>query len=127
MVNFLTILLLFLQLIVLVLILLKLHKNDLKDDSFVVSNSMLHEVVDLYSREILQDKVDSLKQQFDLNPRSKTQSIKPYTDARNILLSDAAKEIMKKYISKKCQRDLLKFYTIDGLILTIIAKLKLKG
>ena len=124
MANFLITSLLSLQVIILILILLRLNKLETKENLFVVSNSVLHDTINLYFQTILQEKIEALSSQYDLDPKSKTQAIKAYNESCNLLLSQAAKDIMRNYLSKDCLKILLKFYSIDGLILTIISKLK---
>lgn len=122
--NFSIIFLLLLQAIISILILLTINKKRSKEDLFIMCNSMLHDIIKIYYESILRDRVERLKSQFDLDPKSKTQAFKAYTEAYNSLLSSAAKEIMKNYLSKTCLKILLNYYSVDGLVLIIISNLK---
>lgn len=120
--NYIIYFLLLVQVILLILILIKLKTN--QNDEFVVSNGILLALINFYNDMILQTKLEALRPQFDLDPSSKTQAIKAFNEVYNNLLSDSAKEIMKKYLSKHCLEILLKQYSVDGLALMIISNLK---
>lgn len=122
--NYLIIFFLLTQSVLLLLIFTKFRNLDTKDNDFVISNGIVLALINFYFDMILQDKIDALKLQFDLDPKSKTQSYKAFNDSYNILLANSAKDIMKNYLSKNCLNILLKHYSVDGLALMIISNLK---
>lgn len=116
-----TICLLVIQIVILVLILTRVKS---KDDEFVIANATLVNVVDTYYNMVLIGQVEDLRKLYDLNPESKTNSLKPYTEKYNILLKNCSKEIMTSYLSKNCLSILLKYYSVESLALIIISNFK---
>lgn len=119
--NIFTICLLAIQIVILILILTRVKG---KDDEFVIANATLVNVVDNYYNMILIGQVEELRKLYDLNPESKTNSLKPYTEKYNILLKNCSKEIITSYLSKNCLSILLKYYSVEGLVLIIISNFK---
>lgn len=109
---------------VLLLILLKFDKERIHEDEFVISNTVLNNVMNNYYESILVFKIEELKKNYDLDPSSKTNSIKPFTENYNIMLKDCSKEIITSYLSKNCLSVLLKYYSVESLVLIIISNLK---
>jgi len=103
-------------------ILVKLSKD--KEIEFVISNRVLLEVLDIYKETILTNKINMIRSQYDLNEKSKTNSIQAFEIARNEIVSTAVKDIMKIHLSKKCLNSLLEHYSIEGLGLLITTNLK---
>lgn len=120
--KYLICLFLLVQIILLAMLVFRFRKDD--NDDLVVNESVLMTVINYYYQYILLPKLEPLKAQYDLDPKSKTQAIEAYMKVYNTLLSEAAKEIMKKYLSNNCLKKLLKYYSIDGLVLYIISNLK---
>jgi len=116
-----TICLLIVQIVVLILILTRVKG---KDDEFVIANATLVNVVDNYYNMVLIGQVEELRKLYDLNPESKTNSLKPYTEKYNILLKNCSKEIMTSYLSKNCLSILLRYYSVESLALIIISNFK---
>lgn len=103
-------------------ILVKLSKD--REIEFVISNRVLLEVLEIYKETILTNKINMIRSQYDLNEKSKTNSIQAFEIARNEMISTAVKDIMKIHLSKKCLNSLLEHYSVDGLSLLIITNLK---
>lgn len=101
-------------------------RNTLKKfnkDEFLVNNHLLENIVNTYKDIILEDKQAHLKASHDINPDSKTNSIKLYNAKYNDLLKDSSKEIFRQ-LSKTTLNNLLTYYSKNGLILHIIHLLK---
>jgi hypothetical protein len=103
-------------------ILVKLSKD--RESEFVVNRNVLIDIIELYRESILLSKINSLKVKYDLNEQSKTNSRQAFEKAKNELISETVKEIIKDYLSTECVESLLKHYSIDGLSLLIITHLK---
>ncbi len=91
---------------------------------FVVNYNVLTSVVELYKESILLNKIHVLQMQYDLNEQSKTNSRQAFEKAKNELISETVKVIIKDYLSKECVGSLLRHYSVDGLSLLIITHLK---
>lgn len=81
-------------------------------------------IIELYKETILTNKITVLSLKYDLNPQSKTNSLKAFEIAKKELISESLKEIMKNYLSKKCLKSLIGKYGVDGLGLLILTHLK---
>ena len=103
-------------------ILVKFSKD--RESEFVVNYKVLTDIIELYKESILLNKIHILKQKYDLNEKSQTNSILVFEKAKNVLISETVKEIIKDYLSKECVSSLLRHYSIDGLSLLIITHLK---
>lgn len=95
-----------------------------RESEFVVNRNVLLDVIELYKESILLNKIRMLKIQYDLNEKSPTNSRQAFEKAKNELISETVKEIIKNYLSKECAKSLLQYYNIDGLSLLIITHLK---
>lgn len=95
-----------------------------RESEFVVNYNVLTNVIGLYKESILLSRISVLKQKYDLNEQSKTNSRQAFEKAKNELISETVKEIMKVYLSEECLRSLLRHYSVDGLSLLIITHLK---
>lgn len=91
---------------------------------FVISYNILMNIIELYKETILTNKITVLSLKYDLNPQSKTNSLKAFEIAKKELISESLKEIMKNYLSKKCLKSLIGKYGVDGLGLLILTHLK---
>ena len=91
---------------------------------FVVNYNVLLSVIELYKESILLNKIQTLERKYDLNEQSKTNSRQAFEKAKNELISETVKEIIRDYLSKECVNSLLRHYSIDGLSLLIITHLK---
>ena len=103
-------------------ILVKLSKD--KEIEFVISNRVLLEVLDIYKETILTNKINMIRSQYDLDAKSKTNSIQAFEIARTEMVSTAVKDIMKIHLSKRCLNSLLEHYSVEGLGLLITTNLK---
>lgn len=95
-----------------------------RENEFIVNFNVLTTVIELYKETILISKIHALQIQYDLNDQSKTNSRQAFERAKNELISETCKLIMKDYLSKQCKNSLLKYYGPDGLSLLIITHLK---
>lgn len=95
-----------------------------RGSEFVVNYNVLTSVIELYKESILLNKIHVLQMQYDLNEQSKTNSRQAFEKAKNELISETVKVIIKGYLSKECVSSLLKHYSVDGLSLLIITHLK---
>jgi len=95
-----------------------------RGSEFVVNYNVLTSVIELYKESILLNKIHVLQMQYDLNEQSKTNSRQAFEKAKNELISETVKVIIKSYLSKECISSLLKHYSVDGLSLLIITHLK---
>ena len=95
-----------------------------KESEFVVYYNILVNIIELYKETILTGKINTLRSKFDLNEKSKTNSQSAFERAKNELISETVKEIMKVYLSKECLDRLIKRYSVDGLGLLILTHLK---
>jgi len=95
-----------------------------KESEFVVYYNILINIIELYKETILTGKINTLRSKFDLNEKSKTNSQSAFERAKNELISETVKEIMKVYLSKECLDRLIKRYGVDGLGLLILTHLK---
>jgi len=121
-VNVLICVLLLIQAVLLAMLVFRFRKEE--DSNLIIIEQVLMNIIDYYHQFILLPKLEHLKAQYDLDPKSRTQAIEAYMKIYNDYLADAAKEIMKKYLSDRCLKVLLKYYSVDGLILYIISNLK---
>lgn len=99
-------------------------KQQNSENEFAISLKVLNDTIDLYKESILNPKIMTLRHQYDLDPNSRTNSIKAFQEVLNTLISESAKEIMKNYISNDCYKTLILYYNINGLVLYIITQLK---
>lgn len=95
-----------------------------KESEFVVNYNVLTNVIELYKETILSNKINLLRSKYDLNEKSATNSRQSFEKAKNELIANVVKEIIKDYLSKECLKSLLGHYSIDGLSLLIITHLK---
>ena len=95
-----------------------------KESEFVVYYNILINIIELYKETILIDNINTLRSKFDLNEKSKTNSQSAFERAKNELISETVKEIIKVYLSKECLDRLIKRYGVDGLGLLILTHLK---
>lgn len=95
-----------------------------RESEFVVNYKVMNDIIEIYKEVILSDKINTLRLQYDLNEKSQTNSRRAFETAKNKLISETVKEIIKEYLSKKCLKSLLQHYSIDGLSLLIITHLK---
>lgn len=116
--------LLLLSVLILISWLIASKIQDSKESEFVINYNVLLNIIELYKETILNNKIMILKSQFDLNERSKTNSLQAFEKAKNDLISETVKEILKQYLSDTCRKALLKKYSIDGLSLLILTLLK---
>ena len=72
-----------------------------RGSEFVVNYNVLTSVIELYKESILLNKINILEHKYDLNEQSKTNSRQAFEKAKNELISEVVKEIMKEYLSKK--------------------------
>lgn len=108
--------------IVIWFMIIKYYKD--RGSEFVVNYNVLTSVIELYKESILLNKIHVLQMQYDLNEQSKTNSRQAFEKAKNELISETVKVIIKSYLSKECISSLLKHYSVDGLSLLIITHLK---
>lgn len=115
-----------LQVLLLICICFILIKKQIvnREEQFVICNTLLKTVSDIYYDSVLNGKIETLKTKYDLNPKSRTNSIAAFTEAYNSLLAESAKQIIRNHISKKCLKTLLDYYDMNSVILTIIFYLK---
>jgi hypothetical protein len=95
-----------------------------QESEFVVNYRVLTDVIELYKESILLNKIHTLETLYDLNEKSKTNSRQAFEKAKNELISETVKEIIKDYLSEECVSSLLRHYSVDGLSLLIITHLK---
>ncbi len=95
-----------------------------RENEFVIYFKILTIIIDLYKETILDVKITTLSSQYDLNEKSKTNSLHAFEKVKNELISESIKDIMKNYLSKKCLKILTDRYGINGLSLIILTQLK---
>jgi hypothetical protein len=95
-----------------------------RESEFVVNFNVLTNIIEIYKETILLSKINSLKVNYDLNEKSQTNSRQAFEKAKNELISETVKVIVKEYLSKECVSSLLRHYSVDGLSLLIITHLK---
>ena len=100
----------------------KLSKD--RESEFLVNYKVLETTIELYKESILLSKINMLSSKYDLNEKSPTNSRQAFEKAKNELISETVKEIIKDYLSKECVNSLLRYYSVDGLGLLIITHLK---
>ena len=106
-------------LIVIILIIL-LRKNTTPIEEFNVSLSSLNTILTVYKDNVLIPKIKVLQKEHDLNPESKSNSIKLYEQQKEELISKAVQETFSKFLDKRLVAKLERYYTRDGLILFIV-------
>jgi hypothetical protein len=114
---------LFSFLIIIILFGIIKYFRDLESE-FVINYKVLLEVIELYKESVLLNKIRVLQKQYDLNEQSKTNSRQAFEKAKNELISESVKIIIKDHLSKNCIKSLLNRYNVDGLSLLIITHLK---
>jgi hypothetical protein len=65
-----------------------------------------------------------MEKQYNLDTTSKVNSQVSFEKAKDELVAESTKIIIKSYLSEKCLKSLLRHYNIDGLSLLIITHLK---
>lgn len=124
--TFILLLFLNIELFGLIIILLS-RKNKIKlfnDEEYIVALKNLEYIVNVYKSSFVSIKVEGMKKTFDLNPDSVTNAMKQFQDKLNIIYSEASKDVFKNFINRNHRDTLLKYFTSDSLILTIITLLK---
>ena len=106
-------------LIVIILVIL-LRKNTTPIEEFNVSLSSLNTILTVYKDNVLIPKIKILQKEHDLNPESKSNSIKLYEQQKEELISKAVQETFSKFLDKRLVAKLERYYTRDGLILFIV-------
>ena len=106
-------------LIVIILVIL-LRKNTTPIEEFNVSLSSLNTILTVYKDNVLIPKIKVLQKEHDLNPESKSNSIKLYEQQKEELISNAVQETFSKFLDKRLVAKLERYYTRDGLILFIV-------
>jgi len=101
-----------------------INKLLIKNDEFVINYNILLNTIEVYKETILSGKINMLSSEYDLNQKSKTNSLVAFEKEKNRIISETVKDIMKNYLSKKCFKYLIKMYGIDGLSLLILTHLK---
>jgi hypothetical protein len=113
------------QLILLIIIIfILIRKSGDNDQQFIIANTFLKNVCDIYYDSTLKNKIEEIKKTFDLDPQSRTNSIVAFNKQYNELLAESAKQIVRGYISKNCLKTLLTYYDMNSIILTIVFYLK---
>lgn len=95
-----------------------------RDNSFKLSLTILLDIIETYKINCFDLELEKLKSQYDLNPNSKTNSIKAYSEVKNKLILETAKKILNQYITKDCIKTLTRFYKMDYILLIIVTNLK---
>jgi len=95
-----------------------------RENEFVIYSKILTIIIDLYRDAILIAKITALSSQYDLNEKSKTNSLLAFEKVKNELISESIKDIIKNYLSKRCLKVLKARYGINGLSLVILTQLK---
>jgi len=106
------------------IVFLVIRRSEISEDNFVVNYNVLLNVIEIYKESILTGKISVLQVKYNLDERSAVNSRLAFEKAKNELISEAAKEIMKGYLSDKCLSSLLRHYSVDSLSLLIITHLK---
>ncbi len=123
--NIIIVSLLVIQIIILIILTIKIKRSNVSEsDSFLLYQRILLEIIEDYNTLILLPKIEKLRKEYDLNPKSQTQAVQAYRDAENLLYSEAAKDILKNYLSSRCRKVLIMCYGLDSLILYIVSNLK---
>ena len=110
------------QLIALIVIILiaLLRKNTTPIEEFNVSLSSLNTILTVYKDNVLIPKIKVLQKEHDLNPESKSNSIKLYEKQKEELINNSVQETFSRFLDKRLVAKLERYYTRDGLILFIV-------
>lgn len=127
-VNLCIALVLMLLIIIAVLIWLNIKKKSpiispKSSEELVCCLHTLDHVVESYIQQVFIIRLNLLKSKYNLDPKSRVNSIKLYQKEFKNLLKSSSLEIVN-YISKDVYDSLLKYYSEDGLFLIIISKLQ---
>jgi hypothetical protein len=102
------------------IVLLFKKRSQKTGEEFAITFNSLSSVLTSYKQHVLDPKLKILRKEHDLDPKSKSNSIKVYNKEKEELIRNAANEIFAKYINRKTLKNLEEFYTREGLILFII-------
>jgi hypothetical protein len=102
------------------IVLLLKKKSQRTGEEFAITFNSLSSVLTSYKQHVLDPKLEFMRKQHDLDPKSQSNSIKVFRKEREELIRVAANEIFEKYINRKTLNNLEEFYTREGLILFII-------
>lgn len=116
--------LIFLCVFMIMMFLFLKHKFENNESEFVINHNILIKTIEFYKEMILSQKINTLKSNFDLNEKSKTNSLAAFSKAENEIISAAIKEIISVYLSDSCRAILMTKYGHDGLCLMILTFLK---
>jgi hypothetical protein len=116
---------LFLSLLLFVLLVLFVFKFvSEREQDFQVNYQVLINIVEIYKETIFLNSLSIMEKQYNLDTTSKVNSQVSFEKAKDELVAESTKIIIKSYLSEKCLKSLLRHYNIDGLSLLIITHLK---
>jgi hypothetical protein len=99
-------------------------QKDKKDFNFIICSEIFNNLINNYIEIIFIPKLNNLKALYNLDKESKLNSIKSFNQEAEKLVSDCVKDFINTFISKKCLKNLLKYYNIAGLSIIIAMQLK---
>lgn len=102
------------------IVLLLKKKSQKTGEEFTITFNSLSSVLTSYKQHVLDPKIELLRKEHDLDPKSQSNSLKVYKKEKEDLIRLASNEIFEKYINRKTLNNLEEFYTREGLILFII-------
>lgn len=98
--------------------------NKYSTDQYSTLLNTLMLTVDNYKIEIFTPQYELLIKKYDLENNSITNAQKLFNQVYNELIKSSAKDICRTYISTKLINSLMRYHSLDGIILIIINKLK---
>jgi len=114
----------FLLLITVLIYLFHWFKNSLKTEEYTVLNHLLTASVSIYKNKIYTPKYEKLINKHDLDRDSQTNSSKLFTTQVNELLNESCNDIIKNYLPNQILTMLYKYYSTNGIIITILSILE---
>ncbi len=113
----------FAAIIIFMITMYRLISSKISVDELETALAALNKMIDSYVLTIFNDEVSVLRKQHDLQ-KTQTNSAKLYMKEFDKLSNIATKKIMVNYLSKSLLKVLLKYYTLEGLMILIITNLR---
>ena len=117
----------FLLLILLILFLflfLRFKTPKFVETDLTISLYVLNLATENYRVLILNNNIEKLQKIYDLDKKSKTNSSNQFKEQYEILLKQAAKDILESQVSAAIKKNLFKYFTLDSLLIHIINLLR---
>ncbi|MFW6246934.1 MAG: hypothetical protein ACOC22_02030 [bacterium] len=125
-IEFLLFIIFLLIIVICPMLILFLRNNDskLQSDEYVTSVNNIDQAIQFYKIELLNPRIEKLKQNINLNNDSQTNAVEFYNKTYNDILNHCCKDFIENYITKKQKKTLNKYFTDEYLVLYTYSKLK---